>query len=130
MSVLTLKRTLPHDPDIDAWFAARPGPLGELAFDLFTEIRRIAVDGMEALHDGCPAACVGDAPFVYVNVFRNHLNLGFYQGASLPDPKGLLQGDGKRMRHVSLRSAQEADRPAITALIEAAYADMIRRLTT
>ena len=55
------------------------------------------------MHDGCPVACFGDAPFGYVNIFTSHVNVGFFQGASLPDPGRLLQGSGKFMRHVKLR---------------------------
>jgi hypothetical protein len=44
-----------------------------------------------ALHDGYPFACLGDAPFGYVNVFASHVNVGFFHGAALPDPACLLQ---------------------------------------
>ena len=57
----------------------------------------------ELLHDGCPVACLGDAAFGYVNVFTLHVNVGFFQGAVLPDPARLLQGAGKCMRHVKLK---------------------------
>ena len=40
----------------------------------------------ELLHDGYPVACLGDAPFGYVNVFTSHVNVGFFHGASLSDP--------------------------------------------
>jgi len=41
------------------------------------------------LHDGYPVACVDDAPFGYVNVFKAHINVGFFFGAQLEDPTGL-----------------------------------------
>jgi hypothetical protein len=41
-------------------------------------------DVRELVHDGCPVACVADAPFGYVNVFRTHVNVGFFYGAMLP----------------------------------------------
>ena len=72
--------------------------------------------------DGCPVACLGDAPFGYVNVFTTHMNVGFFQGASLPDPARLLQGSGKFMRHVKLKPGSAADAAALTTLIELAYA--------
>jgi hypothetical protein len=74
------------------------------------------------LHDGCPVACLGDAPFSYVNVFTSHVNVGFFHGAALPDPAHLLPGTGKRhMRHVALRpgtifklrSAMQADQHGV-----------------
>jgi hypothetical protein len=52
--------------------------------------------------------------------FQEHVNLMFADGARLPDPAGLLQGTGKRARHVKLRSAADVDRPAVRALLEAA----------
>jgi hypothetical protein len=80
------------------------------------------------MHDGCPTACVEDAAFGYVGVFRAHANVGFFHGAELKDPAGLLQGTGKRMRHVKVKPGVALDAAALEALIDAAYADMKRRL--
>src|SRR5262249_20966845 len=54
--------------------------------------------------------------------------VGFYHGASLPDPSGLLQGEGKRMRHVKLRLGTKLDSEALGNLIAAAYHDIRKRL--
>ena len=80
------------------------------------------------LHDGCPVACLGDAPFGYVNVFTSHVNVGFFHGAALPDPARLLQGSGRFMRHVKLRPGRAANDAALTKLIEAAYSDIKTRI--
>lgn len=53
---------------------------------------------------------------------------GFFRGAELADPKGLLEGTGKFMRHVKLRPGRDVDAVALTKLIETAYTDMQRRL--
>lgn len=45
--------------------------------------------------------------FCYIATASHHVNLGFRCGASLPDPKHVLEGQGKRMRHIKFRS--EAD---------------------
>jgi hypothetical protein len=82
----------------------------------------------ELLHDGCPVACLGDAPFAYVNAFTSHVNVGFFHGAALHDPDGLLQGTGKSMRHIKLRPGTPVDDNAIRRLIEAAYADIRARV--
>jgi hypothetical protein len=82
----------------------------------------------EVLHDGCPVACLGDAPFDYVNVFTAHVNVGFFQGAGLPDPAGLWQGGGKRMRHVKLRPGTAIDAGALGRLVETAYSGMKARV--
>ena len=72
--------------------------------------------------------CVQDAPFAYVNVFRAHVNVGFFNGATLQDPTGLLVGTGKRMRHVKLKPDRALEPEALSALIDAAYLDVKARL--
>ena len=91
-------------------------------------MRECGDDVRELMHDGCPVACVGDAPFGYVNVFTAHVNVGFFHGAALDDPAGLLEGSGKRMRHVKLRPGADRNLAALSALIDAAYADIESRL--
>lgn len=58
--------------------------------------------------------------FLYLAPFTNHVNLGFFHGAALEDPHGLLVGTGKQLRHVKLRSVEDVRREGIRALIEAA----------
>ncbi|MDM4764707.1 DUF1801 domain-containing protein [Pelomonas sp. SE-A7] len=117
-----------EDPDVRAWFEAHAGELGALAGQWFAVVRACGDEVMELLHDGHPTACVSDAGFAYVNVFTAHLNLGFFRGAELPDPQGLLEGSGRFMRHIKLRPGEPIDEGAVKALIAAAYADMRRRL--
>src|SRR5579863_4748129 len=92
-----------RDAAIEAWMNQHGGELGAMARQWFAAMRNCGDEVRELLHDGCPVACLGDAPFGYVNVFTSHVNVGFFQGASLPDPARLLQGAGKYMRHVKLR---------------------------
>jgi hypothetical protein len=113
-----------HDPAIDAWFKEHQGELGNIAFRWFKVMRNCGDEVRELLHDGCPVACLGDVPFAYVNVFTAHLIVGFFQGASLPDPERLLQGSGKRMRHVKLKAGQSISEAALHKLIETAYSDI------
>jgi len=91
-------------------------------------MRKCGDEVRELLHDGCPVACLGDAPFGYVNVFTSHVNVGFFQGASLPDPARLLQGEGKFMRHVKLRPETNTNDAALSKLIETAYWDIKSRV--
>ena len=53
---------------------------------------------------------------------KSYINLEFGDGAALPDPSGLLEGSGKRLRHVKVRAAADLERPALRALIDAAVA--------
>ncbi len=116
------------DPAIDAWMKDRTGELGAIARQWFEVMRKCGDEVRELLHDGCPVACLGDAPFGYVNVFTSHVNVGFFQGASLPDPARLLQGNGKCMRHVKLRPGAATNAAALIRLIETAYLDIKARV--
>lgn len=117
-----------RDPAIAAWMQAHDGDLGALARQWFAEMRNCGDEVREVLHDGCPVACLGDAPFGYVNVFTSHVNVGFFHGAALPDPARVLQGGGKFMRHVKLKPGTAAIAAALSGLIEAAYADIKSRV--
>jgi hypothetical protein len=117
-----------HHPAVDEWLNRHPGELGAIARRWFEVMRRCGDEVRELVHDGCPVACFGDAPFGYVNVFRSHVNVGFYQGASLADPSGLLKGEGRFMRHVKLRPGTGIDEAALSRLIQAAYSDMKTRV--
>jgi hypothetical protein len=91
-------------------------------------MRACGSDTREVFHDGCPVACLGDAPFGYVNAFTRHAAVGFFHGAGLADPGGLLEGTGKHMRHVKLHPGRPPDEAALAALIDAACADIRQRL--
>ncbi len=117
-----------RDPAVDAWLSEQADPLCSIARQWFNAMRERGTDVRELMHDGCPVACVEDAPFGYVNVFKSHVNVGFFFGAELEDPTGLLEGTGKRMRHVKLRPSASIDSAALGALIDAAYSDIRARL--
>ena len=117
-----------RDPTVDAWMQEHADQLGAIARRWFEVMRGCGDDVRELLHDGHPTACVGDAAFGYVNAFKAHVNVGFFRGAEIADPKGLLEGTGKFMRHVKLSPERDVDPAALTKLIESAYADMKRRL--
>lgn len=115
-------------PAVDAWINQHSDELGAIARHWFAVMRNCGDDVLELLHDGAPTACVGDAAFAYVNAFKAHVNVGFFRGAEIADPHGLLEGTGKFMRHVRLRPDREVDAAALVALINAAYTDMKGRL--
>jgi len=119
--------SIKRDPAIDAWMQEHSGALGTIAKRWFEVMRGCGDDVRELLHDGHPTACVGDAAFAYVNAFTAHVNVGFFRGAEIADPKGLLEGTGKFMRHVKLRPERDVDATALMKLIETAYTDMKRR---
>jgi hypothetical protein len=117
-----------RDPGIAVWMKEHRGELGRIAQHWFEVMRGCGDDVRELMHDGQPTACVRDAAFAYVDAFKAHVNVGFFRGSELPDPSGLLEGTGKRMRHVKLRPDRDVDAEALANLIYAAYADMKERL--
>jgi hypothetical protein len=117
-----------HDAGIDAWMNRHTGELGALAQAWFAFARQCGEDVQELMHDGHPTLCVAGAAFAYVGAFKAHASVGFFQGASLPDPAGLLQGSGKAMRHVKLVPGHTVDQAALERLVRAAYADIKARL--
>jgi hypothetical protein len=96
--------------------------LREIIFD-------VDPDTVEVVRLGDRAATYGVGPkkmsegYAYIIPHKNWVNLGFYMGATLPDPAGLLEGTGKKLRHVKVRSLEEAGRPEIRSLIEQALAE-------
>jgi hypothetical protein len=117
-----------RDQAIEVWMHDHAGELGEIAQRWFEVMRDCGDEVRELLHDGHPTACVGDAAFGYVNAFTAHVNVGFFRGAEIADPDGLLEGTGRFMRHVKLRPDREVNDKALKELIETAYIDMKKRL--
>ena len=116
-------------PEIDAWFDAPHHEIRAMALPWFERLRACGSDVRELMHDGYPTACAGDAAFAYVGAFTAHINIGFFHGAFLPDPLRLLQGSGKRMRHVKIHWGKPMDAAPIADLISAAYHDIQIRLS-
>lgn len=126
--IFRLPSAIRHEPAIDAWLRAQRQDLRPFVETWFARMRQCGPDVRELMHDGCPTACVGDAAFGYVNAFSDHVNVGFFFGALLKDPARLLEGTGKRGRHVKLRPGRETDSAALARLVESAYVDIKARL--
>lgn len=128
-ALLRFTGSVQRAPAIESWFAEQPDELRSIAQTWFARVRRSGADVQELMHDGLATACVDDAPFAYVGAFKEHINVGFFHGAFLPDPAGLLNGTGKQMRHVKVKPGVAVDEAALEALIAAAYRDIVTRLT-
>ena len=118
------------DLDFDIWLEGKAENLQPIARQWFEAIKSCGPDVQAIFHDGHPIGCIENAPFAYVNAYTAHVNLGFFYGAFLPDEQGLLEGSGKRMRHVKLRPGQLPDAEALKELLTIAYADIKERLWT
>jgi len=128
VEILRVSGGVKRDPAVEAWLNGEPVELRSIAQTWFMRMRECGDDVRELMHDGCPVACIEDAPFAYVNAYRDHVNVGFFYGAMLEDPAGLLEGSGKRMRHVKVRTEDRSNVAALGDLITAAYADIRERL--
>ncbi|MGA2018936.1 MAG: DUF1801 domain-containing protein [Opitutaceae bacterium] len=126
--LLRFPSSVKRDPAIETWMKQHAGELGAIAKHWFEVMRKCGEDVRELLHDGHPTACVTDAAFAYVNTFNAHVNVGFFRGAGIADPKRLLEGTGKFMRHVKLRPRGGFDVSALMKLIDTAYIDMKKRV--
>ena len=113
-----------RDPGVEAWFDAAD-PFRLMLQPWFAAMRDCGPDVCEIMHDHCPTACIetadGPAAFAYVAAYSKHAAIGFFHGAWMDDPAGLLEGGGKRMRHVKLRLGEDRDEAAIAALIREAW---------
>ena len=100
--------------------------LAAVARRLRTIIRAVDARAVETVRLGDNAATYGVGPrkmtdgYAYIMPKRGYVNLGFYQGAVLADPDRLLEGTGKGLRHVKIRSVAEANHLAVRALVATA----------
>ena len=115
-------------PEVAAWFEAGDLLLRAEARRWYDRLRGADPGTTTLLHDGCPTVCIDGAAMAYVGAFTAHVSIGFFQGAALPDPAGLLRGSGKYMRRVRLSLTDAVDEAALVALIATAAADLRQRL--
>jgi hypothetical protein len=123
-----LNGAVKQDIRIDRWIDALPSDLASITRAWFSYMRRRGANVRELMHDGCATVCVEAVPFAYVVAYKDHVNVGFFAGASLSDPDGLLEGTGKRMRHVKLRPDGPIDVSSLEALIDASYRDVVAKV--
>ena len=91
-------------------------------------LREIAKKSMpeacEMIYHGAIGYSVSTSPsdlFCYIAPQKNYVNQGFYYGVDLDDPHHLLVGGGKRMRHIKVRSCEDASNPALEQLLKEAW---------
>ena len=106
----------PFDPEIQ-----------ELALELRALVLEEMAPCYENIYDAYSAVAIGygtsdrlrDGIF-HIAVYSNHVNLGFNDGASLDDPKGILQGSGKVIRHITMKASEDLERPELRVYIRRA----------
>jgi len=111
------------ESDFASWISPLPDHQGRIARHLRELIFATVPDATEVIKWSRP--CYGREAgrlFCYLHAPQNHVNLGFENGTALLDPKNLLEGTGKNMRHIKFRLDQVIDVPAVTALLRQAAA--------
>jgi hypothetical protein len=92
------------------------------AHDLILELYPDAVVSVDGQDVGFGSGTGYKGLAFVVSLHREHVNLGVWGGAGLPDPDGLLEGSGRVHRHVKLRQVQDLQRPELRALLTEALA--------
>lgn len=100
-----------YHAEIEGWQHTALGSLRAL-------LHRAAPGATESIKWGQPVY-EDNGPFAYVRAATDHLTFGFWRGTELPDPAGLLEGAGGKMRHVKLRST-ELPVEALEAMVRSA----------
>lgn len=99
--------------------------------NLALELRTLVLEEMapcyENIYDAYSAVAIGFGTsdrlrdgILHIAVYTKHVNLGFNEGATLDDPKGILQGDGKHIRHIQIKTSEDIKRPAVRSYIRRA----------
>src|SRR5229473_2790548 len=98
---------------------------------LALQVRALVLEEMapcyENIYDAYSAVAIGygtsdrlrDGIF-HIAVYSQHVNLGFNDGATLDDPKGILQGSGNQIRHIKIKTPEDIKRPEVRAYIRRA----------
>ncbi len=92
------------EKSVDAYFASAPDWRGEVMRALHALVLETVPDVVPAIKWAQPVYSKG-GPMLWVRVASKHVTLGFWRGATLTDPDGLLEGDGDRMKHYKIKSA-------------------------
>lgn len=106
-----------------------PAPLRAVTTRLNALLLKIDPEAVIVVRLGDRAATYGVGPkkmsdgYCHIIAHKSWVNLGFYQGSNLPDPGGLLEGTGAKIRHVKVRRIEDCDAPQLRDLIRAAVAE-------
>jgi hypothetical protein len=105
---------------VDLYVDAKPAELRDVAEKLRKLVKKTVKGTKESVNPWKIPTFESNGPMCFFMVGKYHVTFGFMRGTSLPDPAGLLEGTGKNLRHVKLRSAADVTKPALKKLIEAA----------
>ena len=109
--------------------AYSPG-IAKLLLAARRKVLKVAPDANELIYDAYNTVTVAYSfsdrlkeAFCHTAAYSGHVNFGFNRGAELPDPSGILQGRGARIRHVRIQAVADLDAPPLVTLLHAAVAE-------
>ncbi len=105
---------------IDKYVAQKRAELGDVAQALRRLMKKLVPGTTESVNPWKIPTFESNGPMCFFTVGKNHVTFGFLRGTSLPDPAKLLEGTGKNLRHVKLRTLEDLREPALKKLILAA----------
>jgi hypothetical protein len=117
----------PPIPELLKFLSAYDKPVIAIALALRKKVLTAAPLATETIYDAYSAVAIGYSftgrlkeGFCHIAVYSQHVNLGFDWGTELPDPHKLLEGTGKRTRHVALRNLSDVKDPRLGRLLRVA----------
>ncbi len=117
------------EKELAAFISKYTPEIADLARQLFARMREMMPNAIVLVYDNYNALAIGFGPnerasdaILSLAVYPRWISLFFLQGASFPDPAGLLTGSGKKARHRVLPNIEELDRPDLQSLIAVALA--------
>jgi hypothetical protein len=115
------------EKQLDRFLNAFSPDVSELARSTLAKLRKRLPHAKELVYDNYNALAIGFAPserasegIFSIAIYPMHINFFFLQGAKLPDPDGLLQGEGSVVRHIRLEDEKTLDRADVKAMMATA----------
>ncbi|SRR6266511_2990663 len=110
---------------VEQFLADLPPDLQAITRELVAIARKNMPKAHEFIYHDAVGYSVSESPYDRICYIapqkKGYVNFGFFFGANLPDPKHLLVGEGKRLRHIKVRSVHDAKNPALGKLIAATW---------
>jgi hypothetical protein len=120
-------KTETAEKQLDGFLNAFSPEVSELARKVLAKLRKRLPHAKELVYDNYNALAIGFAPserasegIFSIAIYPMHINFFFLQGAKLPDPDGLLQGEGSVVRHIRLEDEKTLDRADVKAMMATA----------
>jgi hypothetical protein len=109
-----------HPADHDEFLREKNLGLQEVATRLRGLVKKSVPKVKEGVNPWHIPIFESNGPICYYMAGKNHITLGFIRGTSLPDPEGLLEGTGKNLRHVKIKSVDDLNRKGLSELLKSA----------